>query len=68
MGLPASAYRKLAKNCVKEAELTTDDDGKQMLLDIARLYTQTASQIEAREKSPAHRHPPSSRFASRSLH
>lgn len=49
MGLSASEFRKLARNCIKEAELSRDDDGKQMLLDIARLYTQTALHIESRE-------------------
>jgi hypothetical protein len=67
MGLPASVYRKLAKNCVKEAELTEDDDGKQMLLDIARLYTQTALQIETREASPVVQGPWTTRMVSRSL-
>jgi hypothetical protein len=51
MGLSAHEFRKLAHNCIKEAELSQDADGKQMLLDIARLYTQTALHIEAREAS-----------------
>lgn len=49
MGLSAYEFRKLARNCMKEAEYSHDDEGKRMLLDIARLYTQTALQIEARE-------------------
>ena len=49
MGLSANEFRRLAQNCIKEAEFNSDDDGKQMLLDIARLYTQTALHIEALE-------------------
>lgn len=49
MGLSASEFRKLARNCIKEAELSREGDDKQMLLDIARLYTQTALHIESRE-------------------
>jgi hypothetical protein len=49
MGLSANEFRKLAHSCIKEAEISNDVDGKQMLLDIARLYTQTALHIEARE-------------------
>jgi hypothetical protein len=52
MGLSASEFRKLARNCIKEAELSRDGDDKQMLLDIARLYTQTALHIESRETAP----------------
>jgi hypothetical protein len=51
MGLSANEFRKLAQNCMQEAEVSTDADGKQMLLDIARLYTQTALHIEARQAS-----------------
>ena len=51
MGLSANEFRKLAQNCVQEAEVNTDADGKQMLLDIARLYNQTALHIEARQAS-----------------
>jgi hypothetical protein len=36
---------------MQEAEVSTDADGRQMLLDIARLYTQTALHIEARQAS-----------------
>jgi hypothetical protein len=52
MGLSANEFRKLAFNCIKEAERSNDDDGKQMLLAIARLYTQTALQIESRQAPP----------------
>ncbi len=55
MGLSASEFRKLARNCIKEAELSRDGDDKQMLLDIARLYTQTALHIESREAAPLDR-------------
>jgi hypothetical protein len=51
MGLSANEFRKLAQNCIQEAEVSTDADGKQMLLDIARLYSQTALHIEARQAS-----------------
>jgi len=49
MGLSANEFRRLAVNCAREAELCQDADSKQMLLDIARLYKQTAVHIEARE-------------------
>jgi hypothetical protein len=51
MGLSAHEFRKLAQSCIEEAEHSNDADGKQMLLDIARLYTQTASHLEARQAS-----------------
>jgi hypothetical protein len=51
MGLSANEFRKLAQHCVEEAQVSTDADGRQMLLDIARLYTQTALHIEARHAS-----------------
>ena len=53
MGLSAHEFRKLARNCMQEAELSKDDDGKEMLIAIARLYAQTALQIESRDT----RHP-----------
>ena len=63
MGLSANEFRKLARNCIKEAELSKDDDGKQMLLDIARLYNQTASHIETREtRAPLDRGGPDGRL------
>jgi hypothetical protein len=55
MGLSANEFRKLARNCIKEAELSNDDDSKQMLLDIARLYTQTALHLESEEAPSLHR-------------
>jgi hypothetical protein len=51
MGLSANEFRKLAQNCIQEAEANTDADGKQMLLDIARLYNQTALHIETGQAS-----------------
>jgi hypothetical protein len=51
MGLSAKEFRKLAQNCIEKAKVSADADGKQMLLDIARLYTQTALHIEARQAS-----------------
>ena len=57
MGLSANEFRKLARNCIQEAERSIDDDGKQMLLDIARLYNQTALHIEAgQSRSVTQRH------------
>jgi hypothetical protein len=47
MGLSAVEFRKLARDCFKEAELSNDAYHKRTLFDIARLYTQTALQIEA---------------------
>ena len=49
MGLSANEFRHLAQVCFNEAEITSDHDGKQMLLAIARLYNQTAVHIDARE-------------------
>jgi len=49
MGLSANEFRELARACFKEAELTSDYDGKEMLLAIARLYNQTAMHIDARD-------------------
>jgi hypothetical protein len=51
MGLSANEFRELARACIEEADCSQDADGKQMLLDIARLYTQTALDIEASETS-----------------
>jgi hypothetical protein len=51
MGLSANEFRKLAQNCIEEAGHSSDADGKQMLLDIARLYTQTALHLEDRQAS-----------------
>jgi len=51
MSLSASEFRKLAQNCIEEAEHNNDTGGRQLLLDIARLYTQTALHLEARQAS-----------------
>lgn len=48
MGLSAMEFRSLARDCMREAEFSRDDERKQTLRDIAKLYNQTASQIEAR--------------------
>jgi hypothetical protein len=49
MGLSANEFRELARSCIKEADCSQDAEGKQMLLDIARLYTQTALHLEAHQ-------------------
>jgi hypothetical protein len=46
MGLSAREFRDLARDCIREAELSKDDERKQTLLEIARLYNQRALQIE----------------------
>jgi hypothetical protein len=48
MGPTATDFRNLARDCIRDAESTIDGERRQTLLDIARLYTQTAAQIEAR--------------------
>jgi hypothetical protein len=48
MGLTATDFRNLARDCIRDAESSIDGERKQTLLDIARLYTQTAMQIDAR--------------------
>jgi len=35
-------YREMARECLREAEQTRDADRKKVLLQIAKLYTQTA--------------------------
>jgi hypothetical protein len=51
MGLSANEFRALARSCIKEADCSQDTEGKQMLLDIARLYTQTALHLESSRTS-----------------
>jgi hypothetical protein len=47
----ASIALRSSIGLLRKAKFNTDADGKQMLLDIARLYTQTALHIEARQAS-----------------
>ncbi len=39
-------YREMAHECLREAEQTQDADRKKVLLQIAKLYTQTALAME----------------------
>ena len=51
MSLCAFDYRNLARDCMKEADFYTDEDNRQLLFDMARLYNQAALQIEVRESA-----------------
>jgi hypothetical protein len=62
--ISASDYLQLAKECIQEAERIQDEDRKKTLLDIAKLYNQTALHMEnaaAQDNSP-----PLARFGERS--
>jgi hypothetical protein len=45
-------YREMARECIAEAEGCNDLDRKKHLLEIARLYNQTALAMEAAEAAP----------------
>jgi hypothetical protein len=46
-------YRGLARECIQEAESTQDEARKKTLLGIAKLYNQTALNMEAGNAPPA---------------
>jgi hypothetical protein len=39
-------YREMARECFQEADRTMDADRKKVLLDMAKLYAQTALSLE----------------------
>jgi hypothetical protein len=43
-------YRKMATECLKHAAASKDAERKQALLDIAKLYTESADSLEARAR------------------
>ena len=45
-------YRELARECVAEAHSCRDPDRKKALLDIAKLYNETALAMEAADAAP----------------
>jgi len=45
-------YREMARECVAEAHSSRDPDRKKALLDIAKLYNETALAMEAAEATP----------------
>jgi hypothetical protein len=47
MGLSADEFRTLARNCLRDALFSRDEEGKQMLLDIADQYNQRAAHLDA---------------------
>ncbi len=49
----ASDYLQLAKECIREAESSQDEDRKRTLLSIAKLYSQTALSLEGDSAPPA---------------
>jgi hypothetical protein len=50
-------YREMAHECLQEADRTRDADRKKVLLQIAKLYTQTALTMQG-VVSPENRAPP----------
>ena len=53
--ISAFDYLQLAKECIQEAERIKDEDRKETLLDIAKIYNQTAlhmANAAAQDNSP----------------
>jgi hypothetical protein len=44
-------YHELARECLQEAEGTADPERKKSLIDIAKLYTETALAVDAMKTS-----------------
>ncbi len=49
----AADYRELARECLQEAEQTRNEERKKTFLGIAKLYNQTALNLEGGEAPPA---------------
>jgi hypothetical protein len=47
MGLSANEFRNFARNCLRDALRSNDDEGKRMRLEIAEQYSQTAAYLDA---------------------
>jgi len=45
-------YREMARECIAEAEAGGDPDRKKALLEVAKLYNQTALAMGAAEAAP----------------
>jgi len=48
----ATDYREMAREYIREADATKDQDRKSALLGIAKLYNQTALAMEAAQAKP----------------
>jgi hypothetical protein len=56
--MSASRYREMARECLREAEGTSDPALKQSLIKIAKVYNRTALAIEAVDAAPLAARPP----------
>jgi hypothetical protein len=45
-------YREMARECISEADVSTDPDRRKHLLEVAKLYNQTALAMDAAEVAP----------------